>query len=396
MIPKPGDPNHEVSVLETFHEQTDDELMDAEIKQMEADDQAIQTILLDFPEDIYADNGNGNVVAAWAEGNGNGNGNNQNQVRCYNCKGLGHLAWNCTVRPRRRDATYLQTQLLITQKEEVGIQLQAKEFDLMAATADLDEIKEVNANCILMANLQQASTSSPQTDKALVYDSDGTAEYMIMTIAIIMRYLICLLKRSSILSYSSPHQVPQNESNVISKKMALGYQNPFYLKQAQQKQQSLYGGNVLLEKHDPPDVYDSEETLGLAQETKFVRDFQSLAKEVDESLSKHKALELENERLLSAVVSQDILSVVLNNSVVDTANLQTELERVDDIAKIKRPQFRSNTKNDRIPSASKSSCSKNKEVEVEEHVRNLSLSKNKKHMSSECNNIKLAIWKDKS
>ncbi|GKC50256.1 integrase, catalytic region, zinc finger, CCHC-type containing protein [Tanacetum coccineum] len=54
--------------------------------------------------------------AAWAEGNTNGN--NGNQIRCYNCKGLGHLARNCTVRPRRRDAAYLQTQLLIAQKEE--------------------------------------------------------------------------------------------------------------------------------------------------------------------------------------------------------------------------------------------------------------------------------------
>nr|GFD21552.1 hypothetical protein [Tanacetum cinerariifolium] len=44
-------------------------------------------------------------------------------------------------------------------KEEAGIQLQAEEFDLMAAAADLDEIEKVNANCILMANLQQASTS---------------------------------------------------------------------------------------------------------------------------------------------------------------------------------------------------------------------------------------------
>nr|GFB77961.1 hypothetical protein [Tanacetum cinerariifolium] len=42
--------------------------------------------------------------------------------------------------------------------------------------ADLDEIEEVNANCILMANLQQAWTSGTQTDKAPVYDSDGSAE----------------------------------------------------------------------------------------------------------------------------------------------------------------------------------------------------------------------------
>nr|GEX93757.1 hypothetical protein [Tanacetum cinerariifolium] len=78
--------------------------------------------------------------------------------------------------PKRRDAAYLQTQLLIAQKEEAGIQLQAEEFDLMATAADLDEIEEVNANCILMANLQQASTSGTQTDKAHVYDSDGSAE----------------------------------------------------------------------------------------------------------------------------------------------------------------------------------------------------------------------------
>ncbi|GKD79761.1 hypothetical protein Tco_1342382, partial [Tanacetum coccineum] len=106
-------------------------------------------------------NGNDNVVATRAEGNGNGNGNrnNGNHVRCYTCRGMGHLARNCTVRPRRSDAAYLQTQLLIAQKEEAGIQLQAKEFDLIAIAGDLDEIEEVNAICILMANLQQTSTS---------------------------------------------------------------------------------------------------------------------------------------------------------------------------------------------------------------------------------------------
>ncbi|GJT63155.1 hypothetical protein Tco_1006688 [Tanacetum coccineum] len=62
---------------------------------------------------------------------------------------------------------------------------------------------------------------------------------------------------------------------------------------------------------------------------------------------------------------------------------------VDNTAKTKRPQPRSNTTNDRVPSASKSSCSKNKEVKVEEHPRNLLLSKNKKHMSSECKHVKL-------
>nr|GEY24820.1 RNA-directed DNA polymerase, eukaryota, reverse transcriptase zinc-binding domain protein [Tanacetum cinerariifolium] len=54
MIAEPGDGERDVNVNETFHEQTDDELSERELKQIEADDQAIQTILLDLPEDIYA------------------------------------------------------------------------------------------------------------------------------------------------------------------------------------------------------------------------------------------------------------------------------------------------------------------------------------------------------
>nr|GEY58527.1 hypothetical protein [Tanacetum cinerariifolium] len=129
--------------------------------------------------------------------------------------------------------------------------------------------------------------------------------------------------------------------------MALGYQNPFYHQQAQQKQQSLYDGKVLFEKHDPPVVLDSEETLQLAQENthnwsssthqelykivkdeiflivnqvdarvqnfeiqflkeaaKLVGDFKSLAKEADESLAKHKEMELEIEHLLRVVCEE--------------------------------------------------------------------------------------------
>nr|GEY81097.1 hypothetical protein [Tanacetum cinerariifolium] len=215
MIPEPGDVDRAVPVPEMFHEQTDDKLAEAKIKQMEVDDQAIQTILLDLPKDIYAvvdscktaqeiwlrvqqmmkgsdigiqekkaklfseserrsklnystptNNNQGissnprnrqiaqpgmnmgqdrqrqmQMVGGCSEcsleskrsesrAKGNAIRNNGNQIRCYNYKGLGHLARNCI----------------------------AKEFDLMAAAVDLDKIEEINANCILMANLQQAST----------------------------------------------------------------------------------------------------------------------------------------------------------------------------------------------------------------------------------------------
>nr|GFD17606.1 hypothetical protein [Tanacetum cinerariifolium] len=60
-------------------------------------------------------------------------GNGGNQFRQYAGQNAGNLNRrfgrydrNCRARPRRRDAAYLQTQLLIAQKEEAGIQLQAE------------------------------------------------------------------------------------------------------------------------------------------------------------------------------------------------------------------------------------------------------------------------------
>nr|GFC10830.1 integrase, catalytic region, zinc finger, CCHC-type, peptidase aspartic, catalytic [Tanacetum cinerariifolium] len=68
---------------------------------------------------------------------------------------------------------------------------------------------------------------------------------------------------------------------------------------------------------------------------------------------------------------------VTSNSI----STQQESKGIDN-TKTRRPHPRSNTKNDRVPSASKSSRSKNKDAEVEEHHRNLLLSTNTKHMSS--------------
>ncbi|GKD94303.1 hypothetical protein Tco_1374140 [Tanacetum coccineum] len=65
----------------------------------------------------------------------------------------------------------------------------------------------------------------------------------------------------------------------------------------------------------------------LKEATKFVGDFKSLAKETEESLDMNKVLEYENERLLRIVICQDIMSIVQNNSILDTLNLQIERER---------------------------------------------------------------------
>nr|GEX57365.1 retrovirus-related Pol polyprotein from transposon TNT 1-94 [Tanacetum cinerariifolium] len=417
-------------------------------------------------------NGTGNIIAARADGTRSGN-----QSMCYNCRGLGHIARNCIARPRIRDVAYLQTQLLIAQKKEARIQIQAKEFDFMAAAGDLDEINEVNTNCILMANLQHASTSGTQLDKALIYDTNGSAEVQLNDIC---------------------------------------YDNEIFNMFTQEEQYT----DLLEPIPEPKLVPQNDNLFTSVASTKFVRDFKSLANEADESLDKQKFLELKIKRLLKASVSHDIISIVQNGFVDVPSDLRTDLDRTNEkhelciikrkkntlfygiigisvtphvykpkliavtphskklhasilshsvpqpresnvvkhknviahemfkidpsqtsrvdlvpnnqasasirtnpitnfhrhvsfkenassdivnafstglvhTARSKRPQPKGNSRNARVPSASKSSEVK-KNATVEGHRRILLLSKNQKTMSFECNNIKLAIRNDKS
>ncbi|GJW93247.1 hypothetical protein Tco_0172919 [Tanacetum coccineum] len=438
----------------------------------------------------YANGGNQNrlsVVSGIANQHGNGN----------------VVVARAKVKPWKRDAFYLQTQLQIAQKEEARIQLNYEEFDFMAAAGAYDEIEEVNANCTSKDNLQQASTSGTQTDSAPVYDLDGSAvndtnvnsevssveqsggtveqhpvtveethayfESLYINLAIKVEKVNTvnhkLRETNTDLTTEVARYKNQEKCFEISQekydKLERCYQKSVYQEQCLTKK--INALHLSSDKHDPPAVYDSEETLQLAQEgrlkmkqlnkeikpvnytkinhlsgvfvsqtaksreelyfsntsktanvtksisipndefsddttpsvaqkflndvksnivthqcvvkqkmtldihnwsssarqeihkiikdeilpivnqvdarvenfeiqflkeaVKFVQDFKSLAKEADESLTKHKALELEIERLLRAVVSQDIMSIVQSNSVVDTSNLQTELER---------------------------------------------------------------------
>nr|GEU33202.1 retrovirus-related Pol polyprotein from transposon TNT 1-94 [Tanacetum cinerariifolium] len=323
-------------------------------------------------------NGNGNLVAARAEGNATGH--NGNQIRSYNYKGVGHFARNCTVRPRRRDAAYLQTQLLIAQKKEAGIKLQAEEFDLMVVAEDLDEIEEVNANCMLMVNLQQGLTSGTQTDKAPVYDSDGSAE--------VHNYEDCydndifnmftqeeqyseLLKpipanveethTPKTANVSKPISIPNEEflddttpsvarkflnevkstivtlQRVVKHRMTLETYN--WSHSAHQELHKIIKDEIFPIVNQVDARVQNFEIQFWKEAAKFVGDFKSLEKEADESLAKQKALELEIKRLLKAVVSLDIMSVMQNNSVGETSNLQTKLEPYNDMQqKIERLQ----------------------------------------------------------
>ncbi|GJY75510.1 hypothetical protein Tco_0480626 [Tanacetum coccineum] len=129
--------NREVLVPETFHEQTDDELTEAEIKQMEADDQAIQTIHMLGTRML-------------------GISKRDNQYRIVGIvvqDALGVSENKCWVE-------------LHSQTKEKGCCLSSD------SVVDDAKRKKQESN----SKLRQASTSGTQTDKAPVYDSDGSAE----------------------------------------------------------------------------------------------------------------------------------------------------------------------------------------------------------------------------
>ncbi|GKA93205.1 retrovirus-related pol polyprotein from transposon TNT 1-94 [Tanacetum coccineum] len=246
-----SDPDREVPVAKTFHEQTDDELTEKEVKQMEADDQAIQIILMGLPEDIYAaidscetaqeiwlrvqhmmkgsdigiQDKKAKLFNEWERFTSTDGESIESYYHRFsklmndfkrnkhfpekiasNLKFLNNLQpeWrrHVTIVHQTKDLhevdyTQLFDFLKYIQAENVGNKNglifvlgiansnanQIRNGNVVAARAkDLNEIEEVNVNCILMANLQQASTSGTQIDKAPIYDSNGSAEKFLGTV----------------------------------------------------------------------------------------------------------------------------------------------------------------------------------------------------------------------
>nr|GEX34490.1 retrovirus-related Pol polyprotein from transposon TNT 1-94 [Tanacetum cinerariifolium] len=324
-------------------------------------------------------NGNGNVVAARAKGNAIGN------------------------------------------YEEAGIQLQAEEFDFMADVTDLDEIEEVKANCILMANLQQALTSGTQTDKALVYDSDGLAEIKRLQaqlgdikgkskdapcVSDTLDPLFQKLKNKNVeLEFQVSEQKDTTNGTSVNTQF---YKLSILGKPPSSSKPKLYvvtlfsksKGLLKIDETHALSKPITSNSVPTPQESKVMKNDNVIASGMFRIIP-FKLYEEEKyvpNKVRASVRTKPITVSqphVITKKDVNSDSNGFSSTGVDNTAKTRRPQPRSNTKNDRVPFASNSSCSKNKEVEVEEHPRNLLLSKNKKHMSSECNNVKLAIQNDK-
>ncbi|GKE28019.1 hypothetical protein Tco_1443403, partial [Tanacetum coccineum] len=134
--------------------------------------------------------------------------------------------------------------------QNLGVQNVRNQNGVIVVPANLDKIKEVNANCILIANLQQASTSGTQSDKAPVYDSDGSAEVQLYENYYndeIFNMFTQEEQYTELLEpIPEPHQVQQNDSNVISKvssvKQGRGTieQHPATVEETRAYQESLF------------------------------------------------------------------------------------------------------------------------------------------------------------
>nr|GEZ34118.1 hypothetical protein [Tanacetum cinerariifolium] len=337
------------------------------VRKIEADDQAIQTILLGLPEDIYvAVDSCETAQEIWLRvqkmKKGSDIGNQEKKAKQYvgqnarNPAGYNDVIGNQVI---QNVVQNLRVQNVGNQNGLIGvhgngnqnqnrngIQLQAEEYDLMAATADLDEIEEVNANCILMANLQQASTSGTQTDSAPVYDTDGSAENDNDVISANTSVEqggetveqhpanfeeTCALYESlyqnlatEVEKVNSVKSTILTLQHVVKQRMTIETHN--WASSAHQELHKIVREEIFPIVNQVDARVQNFEIQFLKEAAKFFRDIKSLANEADASLAKHKALELEIERLLKAVVSQDIMIIVQNESVVDTSDLQTELE----------------------------------------------------------------------
>ncbi|GJQ95412.1 hypothetical protein Tco_0006551 [Tanacetum coccineum] len=119
---------------------------------------------------------------------------------------------------------------------------------------------------------------------------------------------------------------------VIKQKMTLDTHN--WSSSAHQEIHKIVKDEIFPIVNQVDAIVQNFEIQFLKEAAKFVRDFQTLAKEADESLAKNKALELEIERLLKAVGKLEFGSELLNGN----AHLKTTYKNLFDSIKVTQAQ----------------------------------------------------------
>nr|GEU74538.1 hypothetical protein [Tanacetum cinerariifolium] len=320
--------------------------------------------------------GNGNVETAQAEGNGNGI--NGNPISCI---------------------------LQLSQKEEAGIQSTQEEFEFMIAADAHEETERVKVNCTLEDTLQQISTSETQSENALVYDSDGSTE-----IERLQAQLGDLKGKSSDTHCASDTLDPMSQK-LKDKNVSLEFQQSILGKPPSSSYKpklysiTLFPKSLVLPKVDKMNALSKPVTSNSApftRESKVVQTVNVIAPRIFRTNpSKTSMLDnvVSNKPVKTSVRIKPITVSQPNVIFKQQANSDSNgfsSTRVNNTVKTRRPHPRSNYNTVRFPSKSKSSCLSNNLEKIEETHRDLQSSSYKKHMSSECNNITLAIQNAKS
>nr|GFB00321.1 hypothetical protein [Tanacetum cinerariifolium] len=165
----------------------------------------------------------------------------QRVIVCYNCKGEGHMAKQCTKPKRKRDAEWFKDKVLLVHAQASGQVLQDEELDFLADPGTAE------------SSTNQTEEESRNIDRELALEKQ------------VKELNNIVFKRSQ--SAQTVHMLtkPQVFYN-HSTRQALGFQNPCYLKKAQQFKPKLYDGCVI-EKSEAIVIPNTEETLLLAEES---------------------------------------------------------------------------------------------------------------------------------
>nr|GEW99699.1 retrovirus-related Pol polyprotein from transposon TNT 1-94 [Tanacetum cinerariifolium] len=339
----------------------DDELSDKELKQIEADDQATQTILLGLPEDIYAAEKKAKLFNEWERFTSNEGESIESYYHRF-LKLMNDLKRNKhfpeKIASNLKFLNNLQPEwsrhvTIVHQTNDLHTADYTQLYDFLKYNQKENAVQNPRVQNVGNQNGQNAGNPAGyndvirnQSDSAPVYDPDGSAEvhencdanyddneiFNMFTQEGQYTELVEPIPEShqnlatEVEKVNSVKSIIVTLQRVVKHRMTIETHN-WSFSAHQELYKIVRDENFPIVNHVDARVQNFEIQF-LKEAAKFVGDFKSLANEVDASLTKHKALEFEIERLLIAVVSQEIMIIVQNESVVDTSDLQTELERM--------------------------------------------------------------------
>nr|GEU88376.1 hypothetical protein [Tanacetum cinerariifolium] len=302
--------------------------------------------------EFHANEGRQNSLAAgtsrpYTSGPSGNNSGKQRTVVCYNCKREGHMSKQCTKPKRKRDEAWFKDKVLLVQAQANGQILHEEELEFLAdpgiaeaqtiqyvitnnAAYQADDLNAYDSNCdeinsaktALMANLSHYGSNN----LAEVHNPDNVTNNVINQAVQAMP----ISEQSNIMNQSETEITKSRNidrelalekqvkelNNIMFKRnqsahtvhmltkpqffydhttrQALGFQNPCYLKKAQQLEPKLYDGCVI-QKTNAIAIRDSEETLMLEDESRS----KMLQKQNDPMMSEKRVTKLvtENEHL---------------------------------------------------------------------------------------------------